>query len=195
MRGAIPPLPHTHSWRGAQLKNRDNFTFTLPFNGIHWIQHLYTCAGVYKTRNLINWALDRSCVFCLGMLIFSAINLSIYVGPNSHTHEGLYISFRTESITKYTLTFGISRWEATQRVMAGKLTRLTHKIAIQLHLVTESCTICSSRSRWPVRKLLDTHSLVGQLTLGMPWLNIWLHEKCHLYGEKLYILHCFLFLL
>jgi hypothetical protein len=39
--------------------------------------------------------------------------------------------------------------------MAAKLTRLTHKIAIKLHLVAESCTICSSRSRWPVRKLLD----------------------------------------
>jgi hypothetical protein len=30
--------------------------------------------------------------------------------------------------------------------MAAKLVRLTHKIAIQLHLVAESCTICSSRS-------------------------------------------------
>jgi hypothetical protein len=49
-----------------------------------------------------------------------------------------------------------TRWEATQRVMAVKLTRLTHKIAIQLHLVAERCTICSSRSRWPVRKLLNT---------------------------------------
>jgi len=28
-----------------------------------------------------------------------------------------------------------------------KFTRLTHKIAIQLHLVAESCTICNSRSR------------------------------------------------
>jgi len=27
--------------------------------------------------------------------------------------------------------------------------------AIQLHLVTEGCTICSSHSRQPVRKLLD----------------------------------------
>jgi hypothetical protein len=44
--------------------------------------------------------------------------------------------------------------------MAAKLTRLTHKIAIQLHLVVESCTIFSSRSRWPVRKLLDTPSYV-----------------------------------
>jgi len=37
--------------------------------------------------------------------------------------------------------------------MAAKLTRLTHKIAIQLHLAAGSCTICSSRSRRPVRKL------------------------------------------
>jgi hypothetical protein len=51
-----------------------------------------------------------------------------------------------------------TRWEATQRVMATKLTRLTHKIAIQLHLMTEICTIWCSRSRRPVRKLLDTPS-------------------------------------
>jgi len=31
--------------------------------------------------------------------------------------------------------------------MAVKLTRQTHEVAIQLHLVAESCTICSSRSR------------------------------------------------
>jgi len=42
--------------------------------------------------------------------------------------------------------------------MAAKLIRLTHKIAIQLHLVAESCTICSLLSRRPVRKLLDTTS-------------------------------------
>jgi len=41
-------------------------------------------------------------------------------------------------------------------VMAAKLTRLTHKIAIKLHLVGESCTIWSSLSRRPVRKLLVT---------------------------------------
>jgi hypothetical protein len=40
--------------------------------------------------------------------------------------------------------------------MAAKLTRLTHKVAMKLHVVTETCTICSSRSRRPVRKLLDT---------------------------------------
>jgi hypothetical protein len=67
-------------------------------------------------------------------------------------------SFRTESITKYTLITTNTCWEATQRVMVAKLTRLTNKIAIQLHLVAESCTICSSRSMRPVRKLLDTPS-------------------------------------
>jgi len=36
--------------------------------------------------------------------------------------------------------------------MAAKLTVLTHKIGIQLHLVAESCIIYSCRSRWPVRK-------------------------------------------
>jgi len=48
-----------------------------------------------------------------------------------------------------------TRWKTTQRVTAAKLTSLTHKIAIQLHLVAETCIICSSRSRRPVRKLLD----------------------------------------
>jgi len=31
--------------------------------------------------------------------------------------------------------------------MAAKVTRVTHKIAIQLQLVADSCTICSSRSK------------------------------------------------
>jgi hypothetical protein len=76
------------------------------------------------------------------------------------TYEGVSKSFRTESITKYTLTTINTRLEATQRVMAAKLTIMTHKIAIQLHEVAESCAICSSRSRWPVRKLLDEPSYI-----------------------------------
>jgi hypothetical protein len=71
-------------------------------------------------------------------------------------YEGVSKIFRTESITKYTLTTINTRWHAIQRLMASKLTRLTHKIAIQLHLVAESCTVCSSRNRRPGRKLLDT---------------------------------------
>jgi len=46
--------------------------------------------------------------------------------------------------------------------MAAKLTRLAQKIAILLHLVAQSCTICRSRFRRPVRKLLDTHSYIGR---------------------------------
>jgi hypothetical protein len=46
--------------------------------------------------------------------------------------------------------------EATQRVMEVKLARLTHKTAIQLRLVTESCTICSSHS---LLTLMKRHKL------------------------------------
>jgi hypothetical protein len=42
--------------------------------------------------------------------------------------------------------------------MVTKLTRLTHKMAIQLHLMAESCIICNSRYRQLVRKLVDTRS-------------------------------------
>jgi hypothetical protein len=46
------------------------------------------------------------------------------------------------------------RWlRSNQRVMVAKLTRLTHRIAIQLHQVAESCTICTFHSRWLVWKL------------------------------------------
>jgi hypothetical protein len=51
--------------------------------------------------------------------------------------------------------------------MVAKLNRLTHKIAIQLHLVAESSTICSSRSRRPVRKLLDTTSYPAPKLLAL----------------------------
>jgi hypothetical protein len=77
-------------------------------------------------------------------------------------YEGVSKSFRTQSINNNNNT----SWEVTKRVMAAKFTILTHKIAIQLHLVAESCIICSSRSRRPVRKLLDTHSYVD-----MQWLT------------------------
>jgi hypothetical protein len=40
-----------------------------------------------------------------------------------------------------------TRLETTQKVMAAKPTRLTHKIAIELNLFAEGCTICSSRSK------------------------------------------------
>jgi hypothetical protein len=55
--------------------------------------------------------------------------------------------------------------------MAAKLTRLIHKIAIQLHLVAESCTICSSRSRRPVRELLDTPLYIRRV---VEMVNFWL---------------------
>jgi hypothetical protein len=53
--------------------------------------------------------------------------------------------------------------------MVAKLTRMTHKIAIQLHLVAESCTICSSHSR---QKLVDTSSYTDWDTIRYSELTI-----------------------
>jgi hypothetical protein len=74
-------------------------------------------------------------------------------------------NFRTELMKKYTLIFGITRCWPLERVIAVRVTRLTHKIAIQLHLMAESCTICSSRSRRSVRKLLDTPPIFSSTIL------------------------------
>jgi hypothetical protein len=63
-------------------------------------------------------------------------------------YDSISKTFRTESITKYTLTTINTRWKQ-------------HKVLWrQIHFVAKSCTTCSSPSRWPVRKLLDTHSYV-----------------------------------
>jgi hypothetical protein len=62
--------------------------------------------------------------------------------------------------------------------MATKLTRLTHKIAIQLHLVAKSCTICSFLPRRPVRKLLYTLSCTIKMDFkeirceGVDWMHL-----------------------
>jgi len=69
---------------------------------------------------------------------------------NVDIYEGVSKRFRTESIMKYTLTM-VLLLKSNIKVMAAKLTRLTNKIAIQFYLVAESCTICSSRYRRPVR--------------------------------------------
>jgi hypothetical protein len=92
-------------------------------------------------------------------------NISIY--------EGVSKSFRTESIKKYTLTTINTSREVTQRVMTAKLTRMTHKIAIQLHLVAQSCTICSSRSRRPVFPCLISVKLTTHLHLVPRLKNVW----------------------
>jgi hypothetical protein len=89
--------------------------------------------------------------------IYLASFILLYLITFGEEYVGVSKSFRTESITKWITTIN-TRLEATRRVMAAKLTRLTYRIAIQLHLVAESCTICSSHSRWPVQKLLDTPS-------------------------------------
>jgi hypothetical protein len=85
---------------------------------------------------------------------------------NIHTDHRMYIegvpkSFRTELVMKYKLTTIKTHSKATQMVMVAKLTILTHKIALELHLVAEGYTVCSSSSRKLVRQLLVTPSYVA----------------------------------
>jgi hypothetical protein len=66
---------------------------------------------------------------------------------DSHLSDGMRFTFETQTTRVYPN-------------VSGQVARLTHKIAIQLHLEAESCTLCTSRSRRPVRKLLDTLSYI-----------------------------------
>jgi hypothetical protein len=98
------------------------------------------------------------------------------------------------SLTKYTLATINILWEATQRAMAAKLTRLTHKVTTQLYLVAESSTICSSRARRPVRKRLDTPSYI-LLTQWILWIKNAhkISQSCFSYSEIVFSvvnIHC-----
>jgi hypothetical protein len=128
---------NTLSWRGAQLKKESTGTILpLPLS-LHLRKRHYdspkrlTEIGNLQKHQRVDSVDDnfRGCIQKFPDLVDNEIN-------NNNKH-----SLRSN-------TKGYS----------GKVTRLTHKTAIQLHLVAESCTICSSRSRRPVRKLLDTPS-------------------------------------
>jgi hypothetical protein len=111
----------------TEVKNAWGYTSTPSYVFIAWcLMMMMMMIIMYKYYKIARMALDRP-------------NSGIVV---SNPARGMDV--RTESITKYTLTTINTRWEATQRVMAAELTRLTHNIAIHVRLVAESCTICSS---------------------------------------------------
>jgi hypothetical protein len=68
-------------------------------------------------------------------------------------------------IMKYMLTTINTRWEATQRVVAVKVTRLTHKIVIQLH---------------PVQRALP----FAALTPGSQSGNFWIHPYMSIFHSN-----------
>jgi hypothetical protein len=80
-------------------------------------------------------------------------------------HEGITKSFRTESITKST-----TRWEVIQRVIAAKLTRLTHKIKIQMQRPVPFAVLAPSGQSgnfW-------IHSRIGPSHVYLKWPKWWL---------------------
>jgi hypothetical protein len=103
----------------------------------------------YKRRGIFwpdEWLLDsppwRKLV---GSILVGIILLNILLESTENPEIWLFVvaRFVWECIQKFPnwvdneTTIINSRWEATQRVMAAKLTRLTHKIATQLHLVAQ----------------------------------------------------------
>jgi hypothetical protein len=98
--------------------------------------------------------------------------------PHLPTIRGCIQKFLDWVNNKLTIIIN-TRWEATQRVMAAKFTKLIHKTAIQLHLVAESCNVCSSHSRRPVQKLLDTPSYFPKIHSDIKetgWVVVdWIH--------------------
>jgi hypothetical protein len=135
----------------------------LELSDMGWPPFVWTTGTAWNRHNALRIHETPSFIYDIKPPLYYRLQISLsHTHTHTHTyiytytHEDVYKSCSTESITKYTTIN--TRWEATQRVMAAKLTGLTHKIAVQLHLVAESSTICSSRSRRPVRKLLDTPS-------------------------------------
>jgi hypothetical protein len=72
MCGAIPPLPNTPSWRGAQSNRRDNFTFTFKV----------TKLGIRIIKPLIMYFFQSSC----HLLIQYTPHTDVFTHPvNCHT--------------------------------------------------------------------------------------------------------------
>jgi hypothetical protein len=145
-------------WPKENLLAKENATGPNPLMMIAW----YWSKIINKAiRNIQMFACQHlAAPFCV-LINERKISVCQYLKKCQHNkwsvkyqskYEGTSKSFRTESITKKITTTINTRREATQRIMAAKLTRLTHKIAIQLLLVAESCTIYSYRSRRPVRE-------------------------------------------
>jgi len=83
--------------------------------------------------------------------------ISTFQSDMTTRNDGVSKSFRTESITNHQQQILVEK----RHKGPVKLTTPTDKIALQLHVVAESCTVCNSHSRRPVRKLLDTPSYLN----------------------------------
>jgi hypothetical protein len=97
MSGAISPLPNTPPWRGAQLKHRDNFTFTLRG------RKLPEAGKACTVRSSIMWDLRFS---RLWRFVSWSSMLRLHVGMRHGTtvSEGLAASGWSETSLSYYLT-------------------------------------------------------------------------------------------
>jgi hypothetical protein len=97
-----------------------------------WFNHpSHTCRNLQVMKHVTMQPSATSCKFLTFRFKYFLTSLfSDTLNYKAFIYEGASKSFRNESITKYTLRTINTRWEATQRVMAAKHTRLTHEMAI-----------------------------------------------------------------
>jgi len=76
--GAITPLPNTHSWCGAQLKHRGNFTFTFTFRTYLWLVETENC---YQNIGNVTLTSLRGMTWCAMSECIQRKNLSFCASP------------------------------------------------------------------------------------------------------------------
>jgi hypothetical protein len=84
MSGDIPPLPNTPSWRGVQLKHRDNFIFTYT-----WVRRQGIFTGILKPGTTYRTLGKNAVKLLCGDLRFPLI--LEFVNPKTYAH---YVKYR-----------------------------------------------------------------------------------------------------
>jgi hypothetical protein len=77
MSEAIPPLPNTPSWRGAQLKHRDNFNFTFTFT-FTFLRTLYVPLFCYNIYGYFPAILREVCSALLSIQTNSGVSRQVH---------------------------------------------------------------------------------------------------------------------
>jgi hypothetical protein len=144
------PLYNLFSWHSS-LKDQEQIQDLILINSFRFVLGLPSGLFLRSLGSTVCTPVHvrRITVFILAC-IFGLDALAVLIEMNTREYP------KVSGLSHNEINNNKRSFRRNTKVMAAKLIRLTHKIAIQLHLLVESCTICSSRSRRPVRKLLDT---------------------------------------
>jgi hypothetical protein len=149
------------------VKYRDNFTFylyvitELVVHMLNYVPHHHE--DVWERRCMAPRILNLGTTWHHGA---TGIHFSKGHKDEGRAYEGVSKSFRTESITKYKLTTINTRWEATQGVMAAKLTRLTQNSDTTASSGRQLLSGGQSGLFWIHPRIVRPDSLQSKVTIG-----------------------------